>query len=85
MSQLMDDIPGVICDIDDILIMGQTKEQHDSRVREVLNRLISQVKEFCRTGWPANAKKDNQLKRYWTVQHELAINQGIFLLYMEKD
>ncbi|GFN73589.1 hypothetical protein PoB_000009500 [Plakobranchus ocellatus] len=32
-SQLVDDIPGVICDIDDILIMGQTKEQHDSRVR----------------------------------------------------
>ncbi|GFN86353.1 Pol polyprotein [Plakobranchus ocellatus] len=28
MSQLVDDIPGVLCDIDDILITGETKEEH---------------------------------------------------------
>ncbi|GFR57939.1 Pol polyprotein [Elysia marginata] len=38
-SQLVDDIPGVICDIDDILITGATKKDHDSRVREVPQRL----------------------------------------------
>ncbi|GFS06114.1 Pol polyprotein [Elysia marginata] len=39
MSQLVGDIPGVICDTDAILITGETKKEHDSRVREVLQRL----------------------------------------------
>ncbi|GFR80077.1 Pol polyprotein [Elysia marginata] len=43
------------------------------------DQTLSQVKEFCKSGWPAQAKKDEQLKRYWTVKHELAINQGILM------
>ncbi|GFO24240.1 Pol polyprotein [Plakobranchus ocellatus] len=56
----------------------------DKRITEIKedqdkDKILSQVKEFCKTSWPAQAKKDEQLKRYWTVRHELAINQGILM------
>ena len=39
MTHIVADIPGVICDIDDILISGKDKEEHDQRLRKVLERL----------------------------------------------
>jgi len=39
MSELLDGIPGVVCMIDDTLIHGRTREEHDSRLKQVLQRL----------------------------------------------
>ena len=39
MSALLRDFEGVICLIDDILIYGNTQEEHDERLLAVLNRL----------------------------------------------
>ena len=39
MLQLLSNIPGVICDIDDILVSGCTQQEHDQRQKEVLQRL----------------------------------------------
>ena len=39
MSVLLRDLEGVICLIDDILIYGNTQEEHDERLLAVLNRL----------------------------------------------
>ena len=39
MTHIVADIPGVICDIDDILISGKDKEEHNQRLRKVLERL----------------------------------------------
>ena len=39
MLQLLSNIPGVICDIDDIQISGCTQQEHDQRQKEVLQRL----------------------------------------------
>ena len=38
MSQLLEDIEGVVCLVDDILVTGKTQEEHDSRLNEVLDR-----------------------------------------------
>lgn len=40
MAQLLSNIPGVICDIDDILVSGRNQEEHDLRLEEVLQRLL---------------------------------------------
>ena len=39
MSQLLSDIPGVICDIDDVLIFAPDQIEHDRRLRLVLEKL----------------------------------------------
>ena len=39
MSQLLSGIPGVICDIDDILVSGKSKQEHQERLDLVLSRL----------------------------------------------
>ena len=41
MSQLLDNIPGVVCQSDDCFISGETLEQHDERLLQVLQRLES--------------------------------------------
>ncbi|GAB1602716.1 uncharacterized protein K02A2.6-like, partial [Argonauta hians] len=39
MSHIVSGIPGVICDIDDVLISGRTQKEHDQRVRLVLQKM----------------------------------------------
>ena len=39
MDLILSGIPGVICYLDDILIVGSSGKQHDERLREVLTRL----------------------------------------------
>ena len=39
MSQLVEDLEGVECIVDDILVWGETSEQHDKRLRLVLERV----------------------------------------------
>uniref|UniRef100_A0A147BIU1 RNA-directed DNA polymerase n=1 Tax=Ixodes ricinus TaxID=34613 RepID=A0A147BIU1_IXORI len=39
MSQLLSDIEGHVCNMDDILVYGSSKEEHNKRLREVLARL----------------------------------------------
>ena len=41
MENLLKDLPGVICYLDDILIMAKSMSDHDKQVRQVLNRLQS--------------------------------------------
>ena len=39
MSRILDSIPGVVCNTDDILVYGENQETHDQRVLRVLERL----------------------------------------------
>lgn len=39
MTELFKGIDGVLCYLDDIIIVGETKEQHDKRLKSVLQRL----------------------------------------------
>ena len=39
MQKLLVDLEGVICHMDDILVHGSTQEQHDLRLRKVLERI----------------------------------------------
>ena len=39
MSQLIKDIEGVECIVDEILVWGETMEQHDQRLRHLLERV----------------------------------------------
>ena len=41
MSDLLHDLPGVICHIDDILVFGSTRDEHDSRLLAVLERITT--------------------------------------------
>ena len=41
MSLLLENIPGVVCQTDDCLISGETLEQHDEHLMQVLGRLES--------------------------------------------
>lgn len=38
-KNLLEDIPGVACFLDDVLITGQTKEHHMYMIRKVLKKL----------------------------------------------
>lgn len=54
MSDVLLDLPGVICYQDDILVYGNDKDQHDQRLKSVLDRLrscgIKLNKSKCRIG-----------------------------------
>ena len=39
MSDILRDLPGVLCHIDDILVFGSTRDEHDSRLHAVLERI----------------------------------------------
>ena len=39
MNDILDGLPGVLCLIDDVIIFAQTQEEHDQRLRAVLQRL----------------------------------------------
>ena len=39
MHKVLEDLPGVVCMMDDIIIFGESSEEHDARVRAVFRRL----------------------------------------------
>ena len=39
MSYILSSLPGVVCMIDDILVFGQSQQEHDQRLQSVLRRL----------------------------------------------
>ena len=39
MSDILTGLPGVVCMMDDILILGKTRVEHNAHLRDVLNRL----------------------------------------------
>ena len=39
MSRILDGLPGQVCQVNDILVFGETQEQHDHRLADVLERL----------------------------------------------
>lgn len=39
MDDILSDLPGVLCHIDDILVFGATPSEHDERFKAVLNRI----------------------------------------------
>jgi len=55
-SQILEGIPGVVVHVDDILVNGSTKKEHDTRLREVLKRLqqagITLCIRKCKFGVP---------------------------------
>ena len=36
MSELLENVDGAVCYIDDILVYGKSREEHDARLRQVL-------------------------------------------------
>ena len=53
-TQVFGDLPGVETDIDDILILGTTKTEHDERLEAVLQRCekvnLTLNKDKCKLG-----------------------------------
>ena len=51
MNEILRDLPGVICHVDDILVSGRDKNEHDSRLHAVMKRLeaagVTLNKEKC--------------------------------------
>ena len=41
MSQLLSGLEGIVCQMDDVLIFGTTREQHDARLADALERICS--------------------------------------------
>ena len=41
MSELLSELPGVICHQDDVLVYGSSKEEHDKRLHDVLEKFRS--------------------------------------------
>ena len=39
MSQMLSGLPGTVCMMDDVLVFGETQEEHDERLRTVLKRI----------------------------------------------
>ena len=39
MSQILEGLDGVLCQMDDVLVYGDTQAQHDTRLLAVLGRL----------------------------------------------
>lgn len=39
MSNILEGLPGMLCHLDDILIMGKDTHEHDARLRDVLLRI----------------------------------------------
>ena len=39
MGGILDDLPGVLCLMDNVIIFGSSTEEHDARVRAVFRRL----------------------------------------------
>ena len=39
MSRILEGIPGVICDIDDVLVFGKDQKEHDERLKRVLQKM----------------------------------------------
>ena len=39
MSEILDEIPGVVCHVDDVLVAGKDQEEHDKRLHAVLQRI----------------------------------------------
>ena len=39
MTHILEGIPGIICDIDDVLAFGRNQQEHDSRLRIVLQKM----------------------------------------------
>ena len=39
MTRILEGIPGVICDIDDVLVFGRNQQEYDSRLRIVLQKM----------------------------------------------
>ena len=54
MSELLDGLPGIICNMDDVLIFGSNREEHDERLLNVLKRIekagITLNKDKCEFG-----------------------------------
>ena len=51
MSRLLEELDGVVCHMDDILVFGRNQDEHDNRIRKVLGRIqkagITLNKEKC--------------------------------------
>ena len=52
MNEILQGLPGVVCHVDDILVTGKNKEEHDSRLHTVLIKLeaagVTLNKEKCK-------------------------------------
>ena len=61
MAEILGDIPGVVCLVDDVLVMGRTQAEHDSQLKIVLTHLskagLTLGREKCEI---------NRVSNFWT-------------------
>ena len=48
MSYILENLSGVLCNMDDVIVLGETQKQHDERLVEVLRNLLRQVLHLTR-------------------------------------
>jgi len=57
MNNILKDVDGVVTHMDDILVFGESKEQHDTRLQIVLNKFkasgITLNRDRCKFGVPS--------------------------------
>ena len=46
MNKMLDGLPGVLCMMDDIIIFGDSREEHDERVKAVLKRSMKSGRKW---------------------------------------
>ena len=70
MNKILADLPGVLCHMDDILIFGNSKEEHDTRLHNVLQKLQT-------TGVTLNRSKCEFGKEHLTFLGHVIDKEGI--------
>ena len=43
MSEILTDLPGVVCQMDDILVFGETQDEHDKHLKAVLKNKLEKL------------------------------------------
>lgn len=57
----------------------------DKRLEEIREKqnqdgICKQVINFCKMdNWPESARRDEELKQYWFIRHDLTVQQGLLL------
>jgi hypothetical protein len=70
MTEILGDIPGVVCLVDDVLVTGKTQAEHDGRLKIVLTRL-------SKAGLTLGREKCEFNKRSVKFQGQLVDESGV--------
>ena len=58
---------------------ASTNKQEEISMKQDIDDTLKTVKEYCLEGWPSFSKKNDKLRRYFSIRHELAVHKGILM------